>query len=101
MKLGLGTVLLLITACAGSNPPPNPPPPADDPDAAANPVTCSTYCKHVGPEGLDCPEGRPTAKGATCMDFCSNIQLSRNYVRLDLRCSVKAKTCAEVASCEH
>jgi len=89
MKRALLLGALLV--CAACPPPPKPPEP---PPGAP---TCADYCHHVAE--LGCEAARPTAKGASCVDVCANVQ-SSGAVAWDLGCRTKAVTCDEVDRCE-
>lgn len=94
MKTAL--LALLLVAC-GPNPGPQPPRPAA-PDAGPGVVSCAAYCEHAA--ALGCEQGKPTPKGASCMQVCDNVQTS-GFGQLDLRCGYSATTCAAIDACEH
>jgi hypothetical protein len=90
----LATVVIacfqLAAHCDG-NPPP-PPAPHD----AGTPADCTAACEHL--RALKCPEGEPTAKGATCEDVCNHAEQS-GTITLWPGCMVKLKACPEIESC--
>lgn len=65
---------------------------------AGTPADCDAACKHL--RALKCPEGEPTAKGASCEDVCNNAENSQT-ITLSPVCVVKIKTCDEVDSCTY
>lgn len=87
---------ILLAACHQHQ---DPVTPTNDPDGGAPEaaVSCAAYCSHA--ERLGCDQGKPTAKGATCTEVCSNLQTS-SYSKLDLRCGYNAQTCQAMDVCE-
>jgi hypothetical protein len=86
-------------------PQPTPPDPWDGPgpDSPADaspppPVTgasCADACAKLA--ALGCPEAKPTAKGATCVEVCQNTLGSP--VSLQPDCVVHASDCPAAAAC--
>lgn len=65
------------------------PPVEPDPDA-----TCADACAHIGPEGLDCEQGRPTPDGATCTEVCEGALADGLDVHPE--CIVRVERCEHV-----
>lgn len=70
------------------------PMPAD----AGTPADCDAACKHL--RALKCPEGEPTAKGASCETVCNNTEGS-GTITLSPACVAQIQTCSEVDSCTY
>lgn len=89
--------LVACTPVPAPTPPPGPD--ADDePDGAAA-ATCAMVCKHEA--ALGCPAARPTAKGAPCVEVCENrIDAGVPALKPNLRCKMKATSCAAVDACD-
>lgn len=70
------------------------------PSGAGDPVLavvggCTAWCLHAA--ALKCPAAKPTPKGATCAEVCTNAQ---SGLKWDLKCRAAAKTCAAADACE-
>ena len=57
-------------------------------------ATCVDVCTHAAI--LECVSAKPTAKGATCVEVCENLQNS-GLPKWNLPCRAAAASCA--ASC--
>lgn len=71
------------------------PPPPEDIDGAAR-TPCYRACKKL--EQLGCPEAKPTAAGATCLQVCQNIESSA-VVTMDPECVAGAESCRIASAC--
>lgn len=89
--------VLVLTSCPGPVPPPTPTPAPDT-------SFCGAMCDHIGPKGLNCPEGKPVydsdlpgppgVPNESCTDFCSKQQ--QNGVYLNAKCVSQVASCAEI-----
>lgn len=59
-------------------------------------ATCESVCAHEAQ--LGCDAAKPTAHGASCVEICTNVELS-GLARFDLPCMDAAPTCAAVDDC--
>lgn len=104
MRAVVVLLALGLTACPPKPPVPpvTPPDVFDKMDAApemavpSDPSTCAAACERLWL--LGCKGGRPTPKGATCIEFCRNVQES-GIVSWDLRCLSSASSCAAADRC--
>lgn len=64
--------------------------------AAPLPVSCAGWCTHA--TALGCPSAKPTVKGGTCVQVCTNVQTGP--AKWNLKCRVAAKTCAAAEACQ-
>jgi hypothetical protein len=78
------TVLVVVGCC------PTPAPHAGLGDVAS----CADACKHIGPQGLDCPEGLPLENGTSCQKFCEDT-IGTGHA-LNPSCIVSVKTCSDI-----
>ena len=88
-------------------PPPQPEPPSpwdnpsdaqpqpEDVDGAAH-TPCYLACQKL--KALGCPEAKPTAAGATCVQVCTNIE-SSGVVTMGPECVAKAESCSIAKAC--
>jgi hypothetical protein len=93
----LALFLLLLAGCQQPGSSPNPLP-VPDTDA------CDAMCQHLGPSGLNCPEGQPfydSAKpgpkgvpNSTCLEFCRYEQ--DNGIFVNPKCVARAPTCKDI-----
>lgn len=98
-------VCLLVAACS-RNPAKVPPdvmvPPVGDagaePDAAPS-DDCEAACREW--RRLGCPEGNPTAGGATCEAVCRNTSAAGIDSSKQLSCASKATSCAALRACPY
>jgi hypothetical protein len=80
------------------------PPAVPTPTPAAGAVSCAAMCAHIGPSGLNCPEGMPVynsslpsdggAPNQSCTDFCTTQ--TQNGVFINPACVAKVATCAGI-----
>lgn len=96
----LAGVFFAGMGCPHPTPPPVPPTPMQI-DASVNnavdgPASCATACAHEA--ALGCPGAHPTARGATCVEVCTNTLDSP--ILWDLHCRSVAPTCAAIDACE-
>jgi hypothetical protein len=108
--LVLSVTLLVSTCQTGPFPKPTPQPEPIDPwpDGAApardggTPAGCAAACDWWTVH--DCPEAKPTAKGATCVEVCQNTEDS-GVISLGLDCVVHADSqadpCAAARACSY
>lgn len=71
---------------------------------AADVDSCAAMCAHIGPKGLNCPEGQdvydsdkagpPGTPNESCEDFCK--QEEGNGVYVNPKCVSQAPTCADI-----
>lgn len=88
---------VLLSACPGPQPIPTPVPAPGGSD-------CAAMCAHIGPTGLNCPEGQsiydnslPGAAGVpneTCTDFCT--KQTQNGVFINPACVAQVTSCAGI-----
>jgi hypothetical protein len=94
--------LALVLAFFGCPVPPIPQP-SPQPDSSY----CAAMCAHIGPQGLNCPEGQPVydnslppsdagrgAPNESCTDFCTKQQA--NGVWINPRCVSLVTTCGGI-----
>jgi hypothetical protein len=67
------------------------------PTPAPGVATCAAVCANM--TALNCPSAKPTAKGATCEQVCTNFQNS-GITKLNLGCRASAVSCAAADACE-
>ncbi len=89
--------VLLALGCGGGMPSPAPPP-------APGGSYCAAMCDHIGPKGLNCPEGQsvydsslpgPTGvPNESCTDFCTKQE--QNGVFINPKCVAQATSCADI-----
>jgi hypothetical protein len=72
------------------------PPPVPPTDADAGAATCETACARL--QQLGCPSGKPTPKGAPCLEVCEHVQAS-GLIEWDLICIARAVSCGETDVC--
>lgn len=96
---------LLLLGCHPQDVKPTPPP---DPNPTPVPVTsaCESMCGTIGPDGLNCEEGRPIydsdlpgppgVPNESCSAFCEKQQ--ENGLNLHPSCVAKVKSCDEIES---
>lgn len=91
-------VIMAVAFCinlAGCTPKPIPPPqPPTDWDGGA--ATCETACERL--QVLGCPAGKPTPKGAPCVEVCDHV-MSSGLIEWDLDCLARAVTCGATDRC--
>ncbi len=104
MKHYIPILSLLVTMCACPNQattsPSTPNPPIQSIDNSA----CQAMCDHIGPKGLNCPEGQDVydsdkagPKGVpneTCDEFC--VLEQDNGLDLNPACVAQAPTCGDI-----
>jgi hypothetical protein len=95
MIRALSIVAFLAIACTPK--PPIPPVPPGPRDLDASGVTIADVCQHLS--DMNCPAGRPTADGHTCLDVLRNIQDS-GIIALNLGCIFTAATCGAADRCQ-
>lgn len=91
IKLVLLSLSLLASTCAHVDPPPAP-------VGSAGASGCSAACAKLAQ--LGCPEAQPTAKGASCVDVCSNMSDDASPVSAQTDCVVRAGTCDDAKACQ-
>ena len=95
----LSFIVLSASACLV----PPIPQPVPQPDASY----CAAMCVHIGPQGLNCPEGMPVydsalppsdggwgAPNESCTDFCTRQQ--KNGVWINPKCVRLVTTCGDI-----
>lgn len=90
--------LALFCACQSTSPDQAKTPPILSSDS------CTAMCDHIGPKGLNCPEGQPVYDSAqpgppgvpneSCEEFC--IWEQTNGADLNPKCVAQAPTCADI-----
>jgi hypothetical protein len=98
MRPFLAAITAALTFCACPPGPVVPGPPAPDSQF------CPAACDHIGPNGLNCPEGQPLyneslpgeagVPNETCTQFCQAQQ--QNAIFLNPRCLMQVPTCADI-----
>ena len=78
--------------------------PVPTPTPAPDGSSCALMCDHIGPKGLNCPEGQsvydsdlPGPAGTpneSCADFCTKQE--QNGVFINPKCVAQAATCADI-----
>lgn len=81
-----------------------PPAPTPAPSPAPSSSFCATMCDHIGPKGLNCPEGQQVYDSAlpgtagvpneSCTDFCTKQE--KNGVFVNPKCVSQVTSCAGI-----
>ncbi len=89
--------VLVLACCHPVSPVPTPTPAPDS-------TYCAQMCDHIGPKGLNCPEGQsvydsdlPGAAGVpneSCADFCTKQQA--NGVFINPKCVMQVTSCSDI-----
>ncbi len=82
---------LLLTAC-----PPTDKPPPDPGKVYPEGGSCTAACEHM--RSLDCELGKPTPKGAPCVEVCKNAD--NNGFPWPVQCMLGSTTCEQLEACE-
>ena len=94
-------LLSVLALSAGTCIPPVPTP-VPQPDSSY----CAAMCAHIGPSGLNCPEGQPVYDNSlpsdagpgvpneSCTQFC--VQQQKNGVWINPRCVSQVTTCGGI-----
>ncbi len=85
-------VVLILVGCPKPIPKPDPQIPTDT-------ANCADACKHIGPEGLNCPEGKTLDDGTTCTKFCEDTQNTGHS--LHASCVMKIQKCSDMETIQH
>jgi hypothetical protein len=95
-------LLSALALSAGTCLVPSIPTPGPQPDSSF----CAAMCAHIGPEGLNCPEGQPVYDSSrpsdagrgvpneSCTQFC--VQQQTNGVWINPRCVSQVTTCGGI-----
>jgi len=83
---------------------PSGPPPVPAPQPAPDSAYCGAMCAHIGPSGLNCPEGQPVYDSSlpgpanvpneSCTDFCARQE--ENGVFINPKCVAQVSSCADI-----
>jgi hypothetical protein len=92
MHLQLVAMFCLLLGCQPRPPVPVPPQPVPDETA-----TCASACETL--TRLDCPAGRTTPDGHTCLEVCRSWQDSGIAMR-NLGCVTQAVSCPKADACQ-
>jgi len=84
-------IVISLTGCPRPMPPPIPPT-----DADAGGATCETACARM--QQLGCPAGRPTPRGAPCIEVCAAAEAS-GLISWNVACVTSANTCGASDHC--
>lgn len=81
-----------------------PPAAVPTPNPAPDATSCGAMCAHIGPSGLNCPEGQsvydsdlpgPTGTpNESCTDFCT--KQTNNGIFINPKCVAQVATCADI-----
>lgn len=61
------------------------------------PRTCAGACTRM--RDLGCDLGKPTPKGGSCEQVCTNVQINNAGAGFNIVCIVEAKACNEAEAC--
>lgn len=85
-------VMVFLASCGPPSPTVYPElPPIQKRDGGAS---CAEMCEHIGPAGLNCPEGRDTPGGATCVEVCESTL--EGGLDLHPECVIAVERCEDV-----
>jgi hypothetical protein len=104
IKIVLLSLSLLASTCAHGSPiTPDPSPSTvvpfpPDPAGAAGASGCAAACAKLAQ--LGCPESKPTPRGASCVEVCSNMSDDASPVSAQTDCVVRAGSCDDAKACQ-
>jgi uncharacterized protein YijF (DUF1287 family) len=93
----LAVAAALVGGCQKPVPAPVHPDASDAAAACTARASVCAYCARM--RDLHCPEGQPTAAGASCEDVTENT-LRMGIFTLDLACRTRATTCVASNACQ-
>ena len=98
--VGFGCTAFVSLCGTGCGPQPMDPPVTPEVpilDAGPSEPSCTTACARFAE--LGCEAGKPTPKGATCVEVCENVA-SSGVVLWPVRCITHAYSCETADACE-